>query len=127
MPAIANITVADATPANHILEPRRAGVDLAAWATDETVTLDGNIRLAATFSAPSKARKTSKGRIVLTVPVEAVVDGITQVVRTRIYTIEAVVDKDCTNAEANHGFVMARNLLSNQQIIDLLGGRKPVY
>lgn len=127
MPAISNIVVADATPANHTFLPQQAALALSTWAAREAATFEGNPRLAVSMSNPSKVRPTSRIKINFTLPFERTVDGLISVPDTIIYTVEAVVPAACSDAEALKGFTMLKNLVAHTVIQSYLASREPTW
>lgn len=127
MPSIANIVVADATPANHTFIPLSAAMALSTWAAREAATFEGNPRFAAVMSPPSSARKTSRVKTILTVPFERTDGSIVTVPDTIIFTVEAVIPSSCSDAEALKVFTMQKNLFANSIVQAYFAGREPAY
>lgn len=126
MPETANIVVADATPADHTLYPRQAGLGLSTWSSKEAATYDGELRLSVTMSLPSKNRATTRMRQTFTVPVEREVDGVVQVDDTITYITDVVIPKTCSDAEAAKAAALFRNLQDNSLIQSYFASREPV-
>lgn len=127
MPAIGNVVIADAVPANHTLVPLAASMAMSNWAENSASIYDGNARLAITMSPPSAARKSTRNKVTLTVPILGTVDGLTTVARTMIFTLEGVIPSDCTAAEAANGYAMMKNLAAHATVQSYFADRVPVF
>lgn len=127
MPAIANIVVADATPANHTFVPQQAAMALSTWMETAAATYEGNARIAVTMSPPSKARATTRERLTLAVPFERTVESVVTVPDTIIFTLDAVIPSACSAAEALKAYTMLKNLVAHSVVQAYIASREPVY
>lgn len=127
MPAIGVITVADATPTNHSFNPQTASLALSSWAEATATTYEGNGRVAVSMSNPTSTRKTSRVKLTFSLPIERLVDGVTMVTDTIIYSVEAVVPSNCSAAEALKGYTLFKNLVAHTVVQSYCADRVPVY
>jgi hypothetical protein len=127
MPAINNIVIADAAPANHTLAPQQAAMALSLWQAAEAATYGGNTRLAVTMSPPSKTRATTRIKGTLTVPHERTVEGVVSVPDTSIYTFEAVIPSAVSAAEAADGYALFKNLVAHATVQAYVADRTAVW
>lgn len=127
MPAIANIVVADATPANHTLIPLSASMASSQWMEKSAATYEGNTRLTLGMSPPTAQRPTTRNSVKFYVPIERTVDDAVVVADTIIFTLDQVVAKTVSDAEALKAFTMFKNLIGHTIVQSYLAGREPVY
>lgn len=127
MPAISNIVIADAVPANHTFVPQSASMALSTWMTTAAATYEGNSRIGMVMSPPSKARPTTRERITLAVPFERTVEGVVSVPDTILFTADAVIPSACSAAEALKGYTLFKNLLAHAMVLAYMANREPAY
>lgn len=79
MATIADLTLADNVPANHVFYAIKAGMTLSQWLTREMVTSQGQRSISASMSLATKTRPTDRVSYRYAFPFEFVSDGVTQV------------------------------------------------
>lgn len=127
MPATTNIVVADATPTDHTYKPQSASLGLSTWAETSAATYAGNGRIAIAMSLPSAARRTTREKLTLTLPIERTVEGVVGVSDTITYILEAIIPATVSDAEATSAYTQFKNLMSNALVSAYLAHREPVY
>lgn len=126
MSAITNIVIADAVPANHTYLPQSASMALSTWSA-AAAYFEANERIAISMSQPTSQRKTSRVRIVHTVPFARLESGVLVRVDNIIFTTDAVIPSGCTESEALGAYAQHKNLQATTVVQDYLGKRTPVW
>lgn len=128
MPAIANIVIADAVPANHTFVPLAANVGEA-----QHVNRNGNIAasnevLILNYSPASSKRKTDRIRFRLTDPLERgnATDGYTADDKMFI-DVTAVIPESATPTERSNFATLAKNLMANTVVLGYISSGDPEY
>lgn len=129
MPAIANIVLKDAatTPVSHTFAPANAAGSGAEWAdrspgiASAYPVLSHQVRKA---SQPAAANRILMG---LNVPVTAVVDGVTKVVRNSSLSIAINCAQDSTEQERKDLIAYAQDLLANASVKQTVQNIEPFY
>lgn len=102
MAAIANFTVADATPTNTTLYPLRAGLESSIWVGRSAATVDGNKKLEAKLSLATSRRPTDRVTVLYASPREVLVDANTLVQDIGRFAGEFVIPLTWTETQRNH-------------------------
>jgi hypothetical protein len=127
MPAIANIVVADATPTDHTLVPLSAFMANSQWSERSAAIFEGNARVMLGMSPPTSQRPTTRNVLKLYVPVEQEVDGVTVVTDTILFTLDHVLSKTVSDADALKAYTMFKNLVAHATVQSYMASREPAY
>jgi hypothetical protein len=102
MSAIANLVVADATPANKTLYPLSASIASCLYNERAANSVAGNRTADVRLSLASSRRKTDRITVVYASPKEAQVDGVWVVDSIARANVQYVIPVDWTETERNH-------------------------
>lgn len=129
MPAIANIVLADATPANHTFVPVSCTPDQAVWLDRDGTTAAGSKELVASYSRANSSRKTDRIKIRLNVPYEATSTdtGLTYVAYTARLSSDVVLPDEMSATERGHFAALVANAFANAVLKGYISNLDPAY
>lgn len=129
MPAISNIVLADATPANHTFVPVSSTPDQAVWLDRDGTTAAGSKELVAVYSRANGARKTDRVKIRLNVPYEATSTdtGKTYVAYTARFSCDVVLPDEMSATERGHVAALIKNALADTVLNGYISDLDPAY
>lgn len=118
MASIADLTIADNVPTNHVFYAMQSGMTRSAWLTREMVTAQGQRSISASMSLASKARPTDRVSYRHGFPFEYLKDGVTVVRDIARANTDFVLPELMTTAERLMFYTvyinsMSANLLKN--------------
>jgi hypothetical protein len=99
MANIADLTLADNVPTNHVFYAMKSGMTQSSWLTREMVTSQGQRGISASMSLASKTRPTDRVAYRYAFPFEYVEDGVTKVRDIARANVDFVIPELMTNAE----------------------------
>jgi hypothetical protein len=126
MSAIANLVVADATPANKTLYPLSASIASSLYAERAANTVAGNRTADVGLSLASAKRLTDRVTAKYNVPKEVLTDGAYVVTGTARATIEYVIPVDWSETERNHFATEVANFAASAAVKNTVK-RDPAY
>lgn len=115
MGAIANITVTDSVPANHVFVPEHTH-PFASWVNRGSTTSAGNRKISASLIKAEGNAIKDRVLVKFKWPIEATVDGVVTVVRESEFIGEFKHHKDATQLERDNFGAMVRDLISEAAI-----------
>jgi hypothetical protein len=127
MPAIANVVVADATPANKTLYPMSASVASSKFLERAANIAAGNRSLELKMSLAAGTRKTDRITVLYARPYEVLVDGVYVVNDVMRFSGEFVIAESVPTTERNHFATEVKNLMALAGIAGYVANRDPYY
>jgi hypothetical protein len=129
MPAVSNIVLADATPANHTFVPVSVTPDQAVWLDRDGTTAAGSKELVAQYSRANGARKTDRVKIRLNIPYEATSTdtGKTYVAYTARFSCDIVLPDEMSATERGHVAALIKNALADSVLNGYISDLDPAY
>lgn len=125
MAAIADLTLADNVPANHVFYAIKSGMAGSQWLTREMVTSQGQRSFSASMSLASKTRPTDRVNYRLAFPFEFVEDGVTKVRDIARASTDFVVPELMTSAERAMFFAVYMSGMGNALLKNWVLNRDP--
>lgn len=125
MPQASNIAILNGVPATVTFKPKSVG-EIAVFQDDSTVSIAGRPECKISHR-PATASAAAKTRLVMKVPVEAVVDGTTVVVRENTIIIDVLTSGLSTLAERKDLRTLGASLLSDALVTSVIEGGEKVW
>lgn len=127
MPDITAITIADATPANHVFTPITKALDGALFKNRESVTAAGQMDIILAMSLASSKRATNRVDVRFNHPFEVTADGITTVRDIARYSGQYVLPQGMTAADRARFAAMVSNLVASAIVNAYVEDLDPAY
>lgn len=127
LPAIGNLVVADATPANKTLYPLSASIGSSRFSARDAATVAGNRSLEYKMSLASSARVTDRITLLYARPYEVTEAGIVIVQSIARAAIEFVVPASLPVTERGHFWAEVKNLVALAATQSYVKDRDPMY
>lgn len=125
MANIADLTIADNVPANHVFYAIKSGMSGSQWLTREMVTAQGQRSITASMSLATKARPTDRVAYRYAFPFEYVADGVTQVRDIARASTDFVLPELMTTAERLMFYTVYLNGCANALLKNFVLNRDP--
>lgn len=130
MPVPSTITIADATPTNHVYRPISIG-DPSGNSTlinTESATNAGNRSMVLGYSFANAKRKTDKIQVRLNFPKEVTdSNGVVSVKSIGRFIGEYIIPDDWSETERGHFFASVKNLSAHAVVEGYVKSRDPFY
>jgi hypothetical protein len=128
MPAVTNLTLADATPTNHSYVPQSATVGQTVLVNKEGNIYAGNPRLQLGFSPASKSRATSRVSINFDFPLERQDDAGNYYVAGNARMIVDIVSPDIMTATEKSDFAaLIESIFADSTVQGYVSSDDPMY
>lgn len=127
MPAIANVVIADATPANKTLYPISASVASSKFMERAANVAAGNRILELKMSLATAQRLTDRATVLYARPYEVQTAGVWGVASTARFAGEFVIPTDMPATERGHFWAEVKNLVALAMIQSYVKDRDPCY
>lgn len=126
MPQAADLVIAkDAVPNDVTFEPVSVG-GVSTFQDKTAALIEGRGAVTASHRLAT-SKVAGRTRLVLKVPVEDVVDGVTQVVRVNTAILELITSNQSSTAERSELRVLASNLLANASVVTIVDDGEQVF
>jgi hypothetical protein len=127
MPAAANISLNDSTPAAHTFEPQSILPERSVLVDRDSTTSGGFKTLQAGLSPARPSRPTNRVNLRLSMPTEQTVDTVTSVAYTARCNIDVVLPEEMTTTERAHFAAFVKNMLADSVINGYIEDLDPMY
>lgn len=129
MPSLAALTIADGatTPVNHTFSPVTSTGREAQWADRSSATPNGYRVIRDTVREPASAGAAHRRLIGFNFPVEALVDGVTKVVRNSSAQVTLNFSAESTEQERKDALAYVTNFLGNTSVKAAIPALEPFY
>lgn len=127
MPVASSITIADATPTNHVFSPVQVATGRALLLNKASTIPATNESLILGLDLASAKRSTDRVQTSLYMPFEKTVDGVVQVRSTARFIGDWIIPFDLTDAERNGFYTLVKNFFANAIVSSYVRSRDPMY
>jgi hypothetical protein len=127
MTAVANLVIADATPANKTLYPLSASIASSKFIERAANTALGNRSAEFKLSLASSARVTDRVTLLYARPIEVLVDGAYTVDSIARMAVELVIPANWTTTERGHFWAECKNLMALAGVQSYVKDLDPFY